>query len=65
MLSTSSPTYPASVNTVASTMVNGTSSSLAMVRASSVLPVPVLPTMMMLLFSISTPEGSSGCCKRL
>lgn len=40
MLSISSPTYPASVSTVASTIVNGTCSSLAMVRAKSVLPVP-------------------------
>ena len=65
MLSTSSPTYPASVNTVASTMVKGTLSSLAMVRASNVLPVPVEPTIMMLLFSISTPDSSSGCERRL
>src|SRR5512138_661604 len=39
MFSTSSPTYPASVSVVASTIVKGTESSLASVCASSVLPV--------------------------
>ena len=53
------------VSTVASTMVKGTSSILAIVRASRVLPVPVEPTMMMFDFSISTPLSSAGCCKRL
>ena len=56
---------PASVNTVASTMANGTSKSLAMVRAKSVLPVPVEPTIMILLFSISTPSSLTACCRRL
>jgi hypothetical protein len=36
MFSTSSPTYPASVSVVASTMVNGTERSLASVWARSV-----------------------------
>ena len=48
-------------DSLASTMVKGTSSSLAMVRAMRVLPVPVLPTIIILLFSISTPLSSSGC----
>ena len=47
MFSTSSPTYPASVSVVASTIVKGTDSSLASVCASSVLPVPVGPISMM------------------
>jgi hypothetical protein len=48
MFSTSSPTYPASVSVVASTMVNGTERSLARVCARSVLPVPVGPINRML-----------------
>ena len=48
MFSTSSPTYPASVSVVASTMAKGTESILASVWASSVLPVPVGPTSRML-----------------
>ena len=43
MFSTSSPTYPASVSVVASTIVNGTASRRASVWANSVLPVPVGP----------------------
>src|SRR5439155_260935 len=43
MFSTSSPTYPASVSVVASTMVKGTDSMRASVWASSVFPVPVGP----------------------
>ena len=42
-----------------------TLSSLAMVRAKRVLPVPVLPTMMILLFSISTSSALSSCMRRL
>src|ERR1017187_4732640 len=42
IFSTSSPTYPASVRVVASTIANGTSSILASVCASSVLPDPIL-----------------------
>src|SRR5216683_2611901 len=41
IFSTSSPTYPASVNVVASTMAKGTSSILARVWASSVASRPV------------------------
>src|SRR6185437_3780410 len=47
MFSTSSPTYPASVRVVASTIANGTSSMRASVWASRVLPVPVGPISMM------------------
>ncbi len=65
MLSISSPTYPASVKTVASTIVRGTCSILAIVRAKSVLPVPVEPTIIMLDFSISTSSSVSTCSKRL
>ena len=43
MFSTSSPTYPASVNVVASAMVKGTSRMVAKVLAMSVLPEPVGP----------------------
>ena len=57
MLSTSSPTYPACVNVVASAMANGTFTSLASVFARSVFPHPVGPRMRMLDFSISTPES--------
>ena len=65
ILSMSSPTYPASVNTVASTMVRGTCNILAIVRAKSVLPVPVDPTIMILDFSISTSSLESFCNNRL
>src|SRR5271169_4648307 len=51
MFSTSSPTYPASVRVVASTMAKGTSSILARVWASRVLPVPVGPINMMFDFA--------------
>ena len=54
MVSTSSPTYPASVRTVASTIANGTSNILAIVFAINVFPVPVSPTIKILLLSIST-----------
>ena len=41
ILSTSSPTYPASVKTVASTIANGTSNIFAILFAIKVFPVPV------------------------
>ena len=41
--STSRPTYPTSVNLVASTLINGALTSLASLRAISVLPTPVEP----------------------
>jgi hypothetical protein len=61
MFSTSSPTYPASVSVVASTMVKGTERSLASVWASSVLPVPVGPISRMLLFVSSMSFRLRGC----
>ncbi|MNP86485.1 hypothetical protein D3C76_1867530 [compost metagenome] len=42
--STSSPTYPASVNEVASEIASGTFKVLAKVCANNVLPEPVGPT---------------------
>jgi hypothetical protein len=54
MFSTSSPTYPASVSVVASTIVKGTSRIRASVCARSVLPEPVGPTRRMLDFCSST-----------
>jgi hypothetical protein len=57
ILSTSSPTYPAWVNVVASAIANGTFTSLAKVFASNVLPQPVGPRIKMLDFSISTPSS--------
>jgi hypothetical protein len=46
------------VSVVASEMANGTSSTFASVRASSVLPEPVGPTRRMLLFSTATSVNS-------
>jgi hypothetical protein len=43
MFSTSSPTYPASVSVVASTIAKGTSIESASVLASNVFPDPVGP----------------------
>ena len=54
MFSTSSPTYPASVNVVASAIANGTFSIFARVCASKVFPQPVGPNNNTLLFCIST-----------
>ena len=50
MFSTSSPTYPASVNVVASAIANGTFKNFANVWAKSVLPEPVGPNNNILLF---------------
>jgi hypothetical protein len=50
MFSTSSPTYPASVNVVASAIAKGTLRSLAKVCASNVFPEPVGPKSKILLF---------------
>ena len=46
MFSTSSPTYPASVNVVASAIAKGTFNILARVWASSVLPQPTMSMLM-------------------
>ena len=50
--STSSPTYPDSVNEVASAIVNGTSRIFASVSAISVFPHPVGPANRMLFLRI-------------
>ena len=63
--STSSPTYPASVNVVASPMANGTLRMRANVRASNVLPEPVGPINRMFDFSISTSEPPQPSANRL
>ena len=66
MLSTSSPTYPASVSTVASAIQKGTFKSLAMDFAINVFPVPVRPTIMIFDFSISISSSVvSGCINLL
>ena len=54
MFSTSSPTYPASVRDVASAMAKGTSSTLASVSASRVLPEPAGPVRRMFDLCSST-----------
>ena len=51
ILSTSSPTYPASVIPVASHIANGTSKYSAILRANIVLPHPVGPNISTLVFS--------------
>ena len=51
MLSTSSPTYPASVIPVASQIANGRSRYSAILRANIVLPQPVGPNNSTLVFS--------------
>jgi hypothetical protein len=48
MDSASLPTYPTSVNLEASTLMKGAPESRASRRATSVLPTPVGPIMMML-----------------
>uniref|UniRef100_A0A0A9CP88 ATP-dependent clp protease ATP-binding subunit clpx, putative n=1 Tax=Arundo donax TaxID=35708 RepID=A0A0A9CP88_ARUDO len=58
--STSSPTYPAWVNVVASAITNGTFTKRANVFASKVLPEPVGPINRTLLFSSSTLSSSSA-----
>src|SRR5215469_7526323 len=61
IFSTSSPTYPASVSVVASTMANGTSSIRESVCASRVFPVPVGPIKRILdLLSSTSPRWSRG-----
>ena len=59
MFSTSSPTYPASVNVVASAIAKGTCKIFANVCANKVLPQPVGPSNKTLLFCNSTSSGSS------
>ena len=57
ILSTSSPTYPASVNVVASAIAKGTCSLSASVFANNVLPVPVGPTINTFDFSNLTSSA--------
>ena len=58
IFSTSSPTYPASVSDVASTIANGTSKILAKDWANNVFPDPAGPINAMFDFSIFI----SDCC---
>src|SRR5690242_9206741 len=64
MVSTSRPTYPTSVNFVASTLMKGASARRARRRAISVLPTPVGPIMRMFFGVISCRSGSPTCCRR-
>src|SRR3984957_16156885 len=57
--STSRPTYPTSVNLVASTLMNGALASRAKRRAISVLPTPVGPIMRMFFGVISGRSASA------
>src|SRR5580704_14373562 len=62
--STSRPTYPTSVNLVASTLRKGAPASLARRREISVLPTPVGPIMRMFFGSTSSRIFSSSCRRR-
>src|SRR5262249_47756709 len=62
--STSRPTYPTSVNLVASTLMKGAPASLARRREISVLPTPVGPIIRMFLGSTSSRSLSSSCRRR-
>ena len=62
--STSRPTYPTSVNLVASTLMNGAPASLARRREISVLPTPVGPIIRMFLGNTSSRIFSSSCRRR-
>src|SRR5262245_17851594 len=64
IVSTSRPTYPTSVNLVASTLMNGASASRASRRAISVLPTPVGPIIRMFFGVISLRSGSGTCMRR-
>src|SRR4029079_4501708 len=64
IVSTSRPTYPTSVNFVASTLMNGASASRARRRAISVLPTPVGPIIRMFFGVISWRSGSATCWRR-
>ena len=65
MFSTSSPTYPASVNVVASAIVKGTSKIRANVCANRVLPHPVGPISKILDFESSISPPLSAWLRRL
>ena len=62
--STSRPTYPTSVNFVASTLRNGAPASLARRRAISVLPTPVGPIIRIFFGRTSSRSRSSSCSRR-
>src|SRR5436305_223283 len=62
--STSRPTYPTSVNLVASTLRNGAPASLARRREISVLPTPVGPIIKMFFGNTSSRNRSSSCRRR-
>src|SRR5271170_6368918 len=62
--STSRPTYPTSVNLVASTLRNGASASRASRRAISVLPTPVGPIIRMFFGSTSSRSSGGSCWRR-
>ena len=60
--STSRPTYPTSVNLVASTFIKGASANLAKRRAISVFPTPVGPIIRIFFGCTSSRTVSSSCC---
>ena len=62
--STSLPTYPTSVNLLASTFIKGAFARFARRRAISVLPTPVVPIKIMLFGTISSRIYSATCCRR-
>src|SRR6516162_9982157 len=62
--STSRPTYPTSVNLVASTLMKGAPASLARRREISVFPTPVGPIIRMFFGSTSSRSFSSSCRRR-
>ena len=62
--STSRPTYPTSVNLVASTLMNGAWASFASRRAISVLPTPVGPIIRIFFGVISLRNSSSSFMRR-
>ena len=63
--STSRPTYPTSVNLLASTFRKGELVSFARRRAISVLPTPVGPIMMMFFGMMSSARSGSSFCRRI
>ena len=60
--STSLPTYPTSVNLVASTLMKGAAASFANLLAISVLPTPVGPIISMFLGRTSSFNDPFICC---
>ena len=60
--STSLPTYPTSVNFVASTLINGASANLDNLLEISVLPTPVGPIIKMFFGKTSSRISSGNSC---